>query len=332
MSATLNAVLGCLFLLLSFSATMLMYRLWGYPFDKVKRKSAAPPGLMRLHRMLGYAYLLVYLALMSQMVPRLWNFQVEFPARTVAHIVLGITIGVLLVIKLAILLFNRHFEEWMPVIGTALFVCTVLLIFLSVPFALRDRVLARQTVGGNAFSAPNLARVKALLPDAGFAQGVNLETLATPQTLRLGQQVLATQCTVCHDLRTVLLRPRTPADWVQTVRRMSEKPNPRGSLSLEAQNAVAAYLIAITPDLQASVAKKNQQDAAKVSAPPSADAKLLFEKTCAQCHDVKLVENYPLSNEQDVRELVKRMVANGLNTDDATNERIIQYLKSTRLK
>jgi cytochrome c5 len=143
---------------------------------------------------------------------------------------------------------------------------------------------------------------------------------------------LATQCAACHDLRTVLLRPRTPADWVQTVTRMSEKPNPSGSLSLEAQNAVAAYLIAITPDLQASVALKKQQDIAQVSAPPNADTKLLFEQTCAQCHDAKLVEGFPLNNEQEARELVKRMVANGLKTDDATNERIIQYLKSTRVK
>ena len=122
MNAAINAILGTLFLILAFGTVFLMYRLWGYPFDKVKHKSAAPPGLMRLHRMMGYAYFLIYLVLMAQMVPRLWTYQVEFPARTVVHIVCGILIGVVLILKLSILRFYRHFEEWMPVLGTSLLV------------------------------------------------------------------------------------------------------------------------------------------------------------------------------------------------------------------
>ena len=90
-----NAVLGLIFWGLSVVATFLMYHLWGYPFDHETHKSDAPPGLMRLHRVIGYLYGLIYVILMWQMVPRLWNYQIEFPARTVAHLMLGMTVGVI---------------------------------------------------------------------------------------------------------------------------------------------------------------------------------------------------------------------------------------------
>ena len=87
------------------AATFLMYHLWGYPYDKETLHSSAPRGLIRLHRVLGYVYVMLYVYFLVQMVPRLWNYQIEFPARTVVHITLGMVIGVILVIKLAIVRF-----------------------------------------------------------------------------------------------------------------------------------------------------------------------------------------------------------------------------------
>jgi mono/diheme cytochrome c family protein len=332
MSATLNSVLGMLFLLLAFATVFLMYHLWGYPFDKVKKKSEAPVGLMRLHRILGYAYGLIYIVLMTQMLPRLWNFQVEFPPRTVAHIMLGFTIGALLIIKLGILRFNRHLEEWMPMIGTALLICTVLLTGLSIPFAIRDNILSSQAVGGSAFSTENLARVRRLLPEAGFPEGTNLDNLATPATLRMGQRVLTTQCNLCHDLRTVLIRPRPPADWLSTVQRMAEKPHPTQILNLEAQHSVTTYLVAITPDLQRSAQEKRQQDTTPTTSSATGDGKALFEKNCSQCHESKLTESHAFKSEKDVRDLVARMVSNGWKADQSTLEAVIAHIKATYLK
>lgn len=68
---------------------------------------------MWLHRGLGYAFVVLYVV-MWRMVPRLWTYQVELPARSVAHLLLGFTIGFLLLVKISILRFFRHFEEWMP--------------------------------------------------------------------------------------------------------------------------------------------------------------------------------------------------------------------------
>src|SRR3974390_3364981 len=93
-----NSLLGLAFVVLGGAATFLMFKLWGYPFDHEKLKSAAPPKLMLLHRVIGYAYFGIYLYLMSQMVPRLWAYEVELPARTVAHMIFGWAIGIILVL------------------------------------------------------------------------------------------------------------------------------------------------------------------------------------------------------------------------------------------
>jgi mono/diheme cytochrome c family protein len=318
-NAATNAILGTLFLLLAFGTVFLMYRLWGYPFDKVKHKSAAPPGLMRLHRMMGYAYFLIYIVLMAQMIPRLWTYQVEFPARTVVHIVCGILIGMVLILKLSILRFFRHFEEWMPALGTSLLVLTVVLTSLSIPFTVRA-----QGLDGRTFSPANLDRVKALLPEAGFGPEVKLESLATVAALDSGRQAMVSECATCHDLRTVLLRPRTPSDWLQTVSRMAEKPNPTRLVSVLEQQRIVAYLIAITPDLQSSAQVKRQQRA-QVPATSSVEAKQLFETPCSQCHPSKLTEAHNFKAEP-AKTLVDRMVANGMKASDTDLETIIKYL------
>jgi mono/diheme cytochrome c family protein len=329
MNAALNSVLGGLFLLLAFATVFLMYHLWGYPFDKTLHKSAAPPRLMLLHRILGLAYGIIYILLMTQMLPRLWTYQVEFPARTVAHIILGFLIGCLLLIKLFILRFARHFEEWMPNIGTSLLICTVLLTGLSIPFSFREQSLASGR--GDFTNSVNLERVKTLLPTANFSPDTNLESLATPLALQTGRAVLLSDCVICHDLRTVLLRPRTPADWQQTVVRMLEKPNPSGEITQREAETVTAYLIAITPDIQQSALLKRQQTQVP-SASSSSNAKTLFESTCSQCHSLDEVKNYSFSSSQTPMSVVKRMVANGMKISETDLQSIVKYIQSNFMK
>src|SRR5579862_306326 len=200
MNIVISAALGIIFLGLGLAATFLMYYLWGFPFDKATRTSAAPRSLMRLHRILGYTYGALYLVMMTQMAPRMWQYQVELPPRTVAHLLLGFLIGVILLLKIAIMRFFRHFEEWMPYLGTLLFVCTVLLLGLSLPAAFREGRLASTAVGGGVYSAENRKRVAQLLPQAGLA-GTSMSDLTTETSLRAGRTVLMDKCVRCHDLK-----------------------------------------------------------------------------------------------------------------------------------
>lgn len=122
--------------------------------------------------------------------------------------------------------------------------------------------------------------------------------------------MLLSKCVQCHDLRTVLVKPRTPDNWVQTVSRMAER-SVFIPISNDEQWRVGTYLIAISPDLQKGFKEKKQQEneAAKSKqaiaavSKPAVDiglkefdvnvAKQTFEATCTQCHGLKNVEKSP---------------------------------------
>lgn len=345
MSTLTSAILGLAFLGLSFAATFLMYYLWGFPFDKVTRTSAAPKSLMRLHRAIGYAYAAIYIVMMTQMVPRMWQYQVELPARTVAHLLLGYLIGIVLLVKIAIMRFFRHLEEWMPYLGTLLFACTVLLLALSLPSALRERVLAADAVGGGVYSPQNRKRVADLLPLAHFPAGTPLRQLSTEASLRAGQSVLLDKCVRCHDLKTVLQQPRTPSDWLSTVSRMAAKPALFPPITEQDQWHVCAYLIAITPDLQKSEKSRMQQAQEQEHSQAAVQSKQVwtgkepvvdlgtaraaFERVCSQCHASSEVDKSPPRTTADVRSLIQRMSRNGMQASPQDIQSIRVYLTRT---
>jgi cytochrome c5 len=348
----MSAILGLIFLGLANASVFLMFKLWGYPFDEETHTSAAPRSLMRLHRLIGYAYAILYVFMMWHMVPRLWNYQVELPPRTVAHLMLGITIGVLILVKIAILRFFRHFEEVMPYIGTTLLICTYLLIGLSVPFTFREAALRRQT---SAFSEEGIARTRKLLANAGLSTEAPLDELASKRKLREGQRVLQRKCVVCHDLRTILVKPRTPTDWVRLVNRMAIKPMIGEPIHEEEEWTVSAYLIAITPDIQTSVRQQRQEqmradearEAAQIATVAmeaeaatettlitynEAEVKALFEDKCSQCHPFTDVEDYPPRSEEETTELITRMIEIGLYLEEEEIELIVRYINENYLE
>jgi mono/diheme cytochrome c family protein len=256
-------------------------------------------------------------------------------------------IGIILVVKISIVKWFKHLESTLvPFLGTLLFICTFLLIGLSVPFALKERYLERSAVGGTAFSAENIERLKTVLPKAGMPTEVKLDELTSFRSLNQGREVLLSKCVQCHDLRTVLVKPRTPDNWVQTVSRMAERAvfNP---ISDEEQWRVATYLIAISPELQKGFREKKKQETeaakskeaiAEVSKPAAYVAlkefdlnvaKQTFEATCTQCHSLKNVERNPPTSVDEARELVARMVDNGLEAEQAELEQVVFYLVKT---
>ncbi|MCH2464238.1 MAG: hypothetical protein MK335_13585 [Gemmatimonadetes bacterium] len=117
---------------------------------------------MVIHRILGLCYLELYLLLMAQMVPRMFDCQVEFSTRTVAHLMLGVSIGLLLIVKLSIIRFFKHFSGVVPYLGCDLLWCTTMVVSLSVPFAFKASYWSQAAVGGSAFSELNLERMRKL--------------------------------------------------------------------------------------------------------------------------------------------------------------------------
>ncbi len=349
MSSSTSAILGLVFLGLANASVFLMFKLWGYPFDKETHKSEAPRSLTLLHRCLGYAYAILYIFMMWHMVPRLWNYQVELPPRTVAHLMLGITIGVLILVKVAILRFFRHFEEAMPYIGVSLLLCTYLLIGLSVPFTFRETLLRTQT---RAFSEEGIARTRKLIESAGLPPEAPLDQLASKRKLREGQHVLQRKCVVCHDLRTILAKPRTPPDWVRLVNRMAIKPVIGEPIFPEEEWSVSTYLIAITPDIKTAVRQQRaeqmraneakaaveiaasimEEESATADSYDEVEAKELFEDKCSQCHSLGDVEDYPPRSKEETTEIISRMIEIGLYLEEPEIELITRYINENYLE
>jgi mono/diheme cytochrome c family protein len=135
----------------------------------------------------------------------------------------------------------------LPRFGFGILLGTVILTSLSVPFSLRAHDL-----GGKTADEANLARVRGLMAELDLG-GADLDQVVSPRGLQEGRHVLVSKCTGCHDMRTILVQPRTAARWLDVSWRMLEKPNPFGEEITNADVvAVTAYLVAITPDLQQS--------------------------------------------------------------------------------
>ncbi len=258
MSTTLSMWLGISFLVIGLIATILQSWLWSFPMvpdpggPDPNGKSTAPRSWTNVHRLLGLLFVLIYVVMMVQMTPRLWNYQVELPARTIMHAVMGITIGFLLVMKIAIIRWWQHFGKALPKIGAAIMLCTIILSFLSVPYSIRAQDF------GTAATPESLERVTRLLE--GVDLGVPVASVATPEAMAEGREILTGKCVVCHDLRTILRRPYTPDGWRDVVWRMAEKPQIERPMKQEDLAPVTAYLVAITPDIQQSVRMKRESE------------------------------------------------------------------------
>ena len=344
MGASANAILGGGFLVLALFLTFLMYHLWGYPFDKKAHRSSAPRSLMNLHRVLGWVFVAIYVFLMWDMVPRLWSYQIELPARTVIHLTLGIAVGAILIIKIAIVRFFKHLESTLaPILGTSLLVCTLLLTGLALPYAAREAYLRATAQDGENFSRDRLDRVTKFLPLIGFEDEAGLQELASSTGLAAGRDVLTNKCTQCHDMRTILVKPRTPEAWHTTVTRMATRATTLTPITESEQWSVTAYLIAITPTLQQGVAERRRDELetqdrqqavlkAPIESAASYDetvAQGLFELKCSQCHSPNLVRGAVFGSADDVGTLVSRMVGNGLSANADELAQITSYISAT---
>ncbi|MFT7580567.1 MAG: mono/diheme cytochrome c family protein, partial [Myxococcota bacterium] len=262
MGTTVSMFLGIAFVGIGIAATIIQAWLWRFPMvpdpggPDPNGRSTAPRRWTLGHRTLGLLFVIIYVVMMVEMVPRLWEYQVELPARTVIHACMGITIGFFLVMKIAIIRWFQHFGKALPMLGSSILLCTIILATLSVPYAVQAYDF------GNSTSDASLARVERLLTGLEGLDDAPTE-LATVDAMDHGQAVLTKKCVVCHDMRTILKRPYTPKGWLRVVKRMLVKPQVGGRLTQSDVGPVTAYLVSITPDIQNSVQQKREADLAQ---------------------------------------------------------------------
>ena len=194
----------------------LMAWLWRFPMrpDPTGRDphgvSTAPRSFTRLHRALGYLFLLAGAALLLEMLPRVSEYR-EASAVAVAHGALGLLAAALLGAKIAVIRRFRRFGHRLPWLGGSLAAATLLLVAIAVPPAWR------------------------LLRPSG----------PLPPSLAEGRDAVEARCLQCHGASTVAFEREDARKWERIVREMQEEaagtPGKR-PISDRERGAAAAYL------------------------------------------------------------------------------------------
>lgn len=192
-TANLNVIGALAFVAVGTAAAALQAWLWRFPMvpDPTGADphgvSTAPRLGNQVHRALGYAFLLIYLACLVRMAPRVWAFDEEaWRTSAIAHAALGLALGPLLVAKVLVIRRYRRFGHRLPLFGGALLAGSVALTGLAV--------------------APWLA----VLPPG--------EPGATSSV----RSAVGNGCVRCHGLSVVARGPHEH-DWARTIAEMREK-------------------------------------------------------------------------------------------------------------
>jgi len=216
MSMQTTIVLGLVMAVIAVVNASLMAWLWRFPMrpDPTGRDphgvSTAPRFGVNLHRALGYLFVLTYLVLSFEMVPRSWEYR-EGTAVSVLHGVLGVGIGVLLVVKIAIIRRFRRFGNLLPWLGGGLAITTITVAMLGI--------------------VPAWMVLRPLTP-------------LTPELAR-GRAVVSQKCNQCHGASTIAAEREDARKWsriTSKMQRFSRNSPGKDPISDQERILAAAYL------------------------------------------------------------------------------------------
>lgn len=197
----------------------LMAWLWRFPMkpDPTGRDphgvSSAPRWGTNLHRGLGYVFVATYVVLLFEMLPRAWEFRAA-TSIGVIHGILGIAIGVLLAVKIAIIRRFRRFGNRLPWIGGALAGTTLIVAALGI-----------------------VPAWMVLRPGAPL-----------PRELARGREVVSSKCNQCHGASMIAGEREDARKWDRITREMQRfSREMRGKVPItDEERVLAAAFLAHT--------------------------------------------------------------------------------------
>jgi mono/diheme cytochrome c family protein len=163
-------------------------------------RSTAPRSWTRVHRALGYVFVAITIAMLWEMIPRLWRFEAGWSVSTIVHAGLGLLIPLVLLVKVLVIRRFQKFGKKLPVLGgmVCLF-AVVLMVLVAWP---AGRVL------GVAASYTSTSAAAPTRPDAALHER--------------GRQAVITSCLQCHGAAQVLHDRHDLEDWDDIVEEMIE--------------------------------------------------------------------------------------------------------------
>ena len=168
---TIKTLLALVFLSSGFTALITMLTLMGKPDKKM-----SPKTLKIIHKTGGYLFLILLFVLVF-LGTKYWASAGDLiSTRAVFHIVLGLTLFVVLFIKLSIVRFFKQFMKFLPVMGITLFSLTFILVSVT---------------GGFHILRSSVSPVLEIQGEIPKAEGTDISN---------GRQIFQNNCIFCHHI------------------------------------------------------------------------------------------------------------------------------------
>ena len=165
------------------------------------KQFARPEFATRIHRFMGWSFVVLYLILLTVMVGRIERYWEESPARVAIHVTLAVSLFVLLAVKIAIPRLFPGLSRYLFIFGVSAYLVGFILVGITTGYYLL------QVFRGVPYISHSTLSSKMEDP-------------------RLGLELFITKCSVCHQLRDIMA-PRQPKEWEEIVTRMVMLAEPR---------------------------------------------------------------------------------------------------------
>lgn len=202
-----------------------------------------------LHRVNGYLFLVLYVVFLFVMFKKVAAANSPPDAKTIAHMVLAISIIPILLVKILIVRFYpKAFDIVVPMLGIGILTVAFALVFIT---------------GGYYFiKSATTKYVSRFDPRAGHLD------------LDVGRELVIQKCNRCHDLTRVFTMVKTPEAWHETVQRMARR-DPTW-ISPDQIDQIAYFL-------------GERQNINKTENILTVQIETLLDTRCARCHNIERV-------------------------------------------
>jgi len=258
------SVLALLFVCTGGAAVLIMLELTGRARD-----NSGKPGLIRVHRILGYLFIALFVIMLFFMIRKVAGFQEELTARGVVHIILALALIPLLLTKILIVRRLPQLSEKLPLLGLAIFTFSFALTGITAGYY----VLHRTNITYTTLSAHD-------------NNVLNIE---------LGKAIMNKKCSKCHTLERVYRAYKNDDGWARTVNKMA---------LLDAPNITTFDLKQV---LNYLVEQQKKRVAENPAGPGNDIGKSLVSRKCSICHNLDRVFG-ARKNVEQWRATIRRMV------------------------
>ena len=198
MSPLTGSIVSLIFLALGMILVLIMLNLQGNPKER-------PRGLLlrKIHRFLGYLFVLTYLVILAGMILKVSGAAGEFSPRVVIHLTLALLLFPLLLIKVLIVRSYKRLYSHLVSLGLIIFFISFVMVMISAGYFLLH---ANPPAGNAALQTTEQTNI---------SEQEKLKKLFIE-----GKDILAKKCSLCHNHDRINQAKKNQQNWKNTLERM----------------------------------------------------------------------------------------------------------------